>query len=74
LFTSSNSVCAMEDGSLVTEDTPTVAPAAGASSDKLLQAEAAVRQVGRAERPGRRSGRGPGSSCHRRTACRQGRL
>jgi hypothetical protein len=47
VFTSSNSVCAVEDGSLVTEDTPTVALGAGASTDKLLQAEEAVRQVGR---------------------------
>ena len=45
VFTSSNSVCEVQDGGLVTEETTTVAPGAGASTDKLLGAEAAALQV-----------------------------
>lgn len=45
VFTSSMSVCAVNAGSLVTEDSPLVAPGAAASTDKLLAAEKLVLQV-----------------------------
>lgn len=46
VFTSSMSVCATSDGSVVTEDCPVVAVGAGPGTDRLLAAEAATLQVG----------------------------
>lgn len=49
VFTSSMSVCSVDDGGRVTEDAcPLVAKGAGPSTDKLLGAEEAVLQVVRA--------------------------